>query len=93
MDRRPNLALILVAAGFFALGFIVADRMSTAISLPANQASDQGGGAFSGTEGTLLIRGTRGPSVLIIRGSKMYRVDPEAPAGTNNKVWGSLDAF
>jgi len=92
MNRKPYLAFVLIAGVFFALGFVAADRMSTAAGTPALQA-DQAGAAFGGTEGAILIRGSRGPSVLILRGNKMYRVDPEAPPGGNSKVWGTLDAF
>ena len=75
MVRRFDFRSVLIAAAFFAIGFLVADRMTRveAAQAPAPQESSQ---AFSGTDGAVVMKVNGVPNLIIVRAAKLWRVDP-----------------
>jgi hypothetical protein len=74
----------LIALSFFALGFLVADRMAPAAAAGKAVAEDSNGAAFSGGDGAISAKS----QILLIRGHKIYLVDP-ARGGTQ-RPWGDI---
>jgi hypothetical protein len=77
MDRSRIVGIALVAVVFFALGLVVADRMTPAAASAASTAQDSNGAAFAGTEGAVVMKN----QLYVIRGPRIYRIDP-ATGGT-----------
>jgi len=76
MLRRFDFRAALIAVAFFAIGFLVADRMTRVDAATRRAAPEQdGAAAFSGPDGALVVKANNIPYLLIVRGSKVYRVD------------------
>jgi hypothetical protein len=86
-----NVRAALIAASFFMIGFFVADHMMTAKAEPTSAAQEIHGGSFSGTEGALVVKSGSGSSIFIIRGNKVWKLDPTQSQSLNNKVWGTFE--
>lgn len=84
MTRSGVLRSVLIALACFALGFFVADRMTNASASPLPAMQD-GGAGYSGADGALMVR----PYLVVIRGKKVYRIDPSASGGAQ-KPWAEL---
>jgi hypothetical protein len=84
MNRWMNLQSVLIAGAFFALGFLMADRMTHAGASPGPVAQDGACGAFAGTDGAIAAKSP----ILIFRGHKIYLVDPAR--GGAQRPWGDL---
>ena len=56
MNRWMDLRSVLIAGAFFALGFLVADRMTHAGASSPLVAQDGNGAAFSGADGAIAAR-------------------------------------
>jgi hypothetical protein len=82
--RRISLTIVSVALVFFGLGVIVADSMSPAVASPVTS-PQEGAAGYSGTDGALMVR----PYLIVIRGKKVYRIDPSAQGGAI-KPWSEL---
>ena len=92
MNRWMNARLALVAALFFAAGLWAADHMTAAKAEPAPAAQDLHGGSFSGTDGALVVKSGSGSNIFIIRGNKIWRLDPnQSPQALNTKLWGTIE--
>lgn len=91
MSRWLNIRLALTAALFFAIGLFVADHMTTAKAEPPPAAQEIHGGSFSGSEGALVVKSGQGSCIFIIRGNKVWRLDPNQSQSLNNKVWGVIE--
>jgi hypothetical protein len=85
MNRWTNLKSALLAGAFFALGFLVADRMTNAGANSVPVAQDGNGAAFSGTDGAVVVK----THLLVFRGRKIYKIDPLAPGGAQ-RPWGEI---
>ncbi len=90
MRRWLDAKALVAAVAFFGLGFFVADRMLTAKADTTPAAQEIQGGSFSGAEGALVAKSGQGTSIFIIRGNKVWKLDPNQSQGGNNKVWGVL---
>lgn len=78
MPRRFDFRAALIAAAFFAIGFLVADRMTRAEAAPASApraAEQDAAAAFSGQDGALVTRIGNITYLLVVRGNKVYRMD------------------
>lgn len=76
MLRRFDFRAVLIAVAFFTVGFLVADRMTRAEAAPRSVAAAQdGAAAFSGQDGALVVKANNIPYLILVRGSKIYRVD------------------
>jgi len=84
MNRWMDLRSVLIAGAFFALGFLVADRMTHAGASSVPSSQDSNGAAFSGNDGAIAAKS----QILIFRGHKIYLVDPAR--GGNQRPWGDL---
>jgi len=84
MSRWMDLRSALLAGAFFALGFLLADRMTHVSASPSAALQDSNGAAFSGTDGAIAAKS----QILLFRGHKIYLVDP-ARGGTQ-RPWGDL---
>ena len=84
MSRWMDLRSVLIAGAFFALGFLVADRMTHVSASPSATLQDSNGAAYSGTDGAIAAKSP----ILIFRGHKIYRVDPAQ--GGPHRPWGDL---
>jgi hypothetical protein len=84
MSRWMDLRSVLLAGAFFALGFLVADRMTHVSASPTAALQDSNGAAYSGTDGAIAAKS----QILIIRGHKIYLVDPAR--GGPQRPWGDL---
>lgn len=73
----------LIAIAFAGIGFMIADRMAAAHAAPAvaPMAAD-GGGAFSGTTGTVTLGGDW---VVVVRDNKVYKLNIGRD-GDNNRL-------
>lgn len=91
MDRWTTVRRALVAAACFGNGFFVADRMTAARAESAPHAQEIHGGAFSGSEGALVVKSGQGAGIFIIRGNKVWKLDPNQSQSLNNKVWGVIE--
>lgn len=85
MNRSAAFKSALIALACFALGFLVADRMTTASASAPPVPQDGIGAAFSGTDGAVVVKNY----VLVFRGKKIYRVDPSDKGGAQ-RSWGEL---
>lgn len=90
MRRWLDAKAFVVAVAFFGFGFFVADHMLTAKAEPASAPQEVQGGSFSGSEGALVAKSGQGTSIFIIRGNKVWKIDPNQSQSLNNKVWGVL---
>ena len=84
MSRWMDLRSALLAGAFFALGFLVADRMTHVSASPSAAIQDSNGAAYSGTDGAIAAKS----QILIFRGHKIYLVDPAR--GGAQRPWGDL---
>jgi hypothetical protein len=84
MSRWMDLRSVLLAGAFFALGFLVADRMTHVSANTSPALQDSNGAAYSGADGAIAAKS----QILIFRGHKIYLVDP-ARGGTQ-RPWGDL---
>jgi hypothetical protein len=75
MLRRFDFRAALIAASFFAIGFLVADRMTRVEAAPLSSMQDNGQ-AFSGNDGAVVMKVGGVPQLIIVRAAKLYRVDP-----------------
>lgn len=91
MNRWMNVRMALLAATFFVLGFFAADRMTTAKADPVPTTQEIHGGSFSGSEGAIVAKSGSGASIFIIRGNKIWKLDPNQSPSLNNKVWGIIE--
>lgn len=91
MNRWMSVRLAVTAALFFAIGLFVADHMATAKAEPVPAAQEIHGGSFSGSEGALVVKSGSGSSIFIIRGNKVWKLDPTQSQLLNNKPWGSIE--
>lgn len=77
MLQRFDFRSALIAVAFFAIGFLVADRMTRAEAAPSPvSAAQDAGQGFSGTEGTVVVKVAGVNQLILVRGAKLYRVDP-----------------
>jgi hypothetical protein len=84
MKRWMDLRSVLLAGAFFALGFLLADRMTPAGAAPLPSPQDSNGAAFSGTDGAVVLRN----QIYVIRGGRIYRLDPST--GGTQRHWGEF---
>jgi hypothetical protein len=77
MLRRFDFRAALIAVGFFAIGFLVADRMTRVEAAPLPSMQDNGQ-AFSGNDGAVVMKVNGVPNLIIVRGAKLWRVDPSS---------------
>jgi len=77
MIRRFDFRSVLLAGAFLALGFLIADRMTRADAAPAPAAQDAPQ-SFSGTDGAVVMKVNGVPTLILVRGAKLWRVDPSA---------------
>jgi hypothetical protein len=84
MNRWMDLRTALLALAMFALGFMVADRMSPASAGAPAGAQEGAGGGFSGTDGAVTV----GKGLFVIRGDKYYFLDPSDKGA--QRPWGQL---
>src|SRR5258707_798395 len=56
MIRWMDLRSVLLAGAFFALGFLVADRMTHVSASPSASLQDSNGAAYSGTDGAIAAK-------------------------------------
>ena len=77
MFRRFDFRATLIAVAFFAIGFLVADRMTRAEAAPTAAPAADGDVAagFSGTDGALVTKIGNLTYLIIVRGNKVYRMD------------------
>jgi len=75
MLRRFDFRAVLIAVSFFAIGFLVADRMTRAEAAPVSALQDNGQ-AFSGDNGAVVMKVGGTQQLIIVRAAKLYRVDP-----------------
>jgi len=75
MNTRFDFRSVLIAAAFFAIGFLVADRMARVDAAPPAAVQD-GVQGFSGTDGAVVMKVNGVPNLIIVRASKLWRVDP-----------------
>ena len=85
MNRWMNFRSAFLAGLMFALGFFVADRMTNAGASPLPVAQEGSGAAFGGADGAVVVKS----HLLVIRGHKVYRIDPSGTGG-NLRPWGDL---
>ena len=78
MLRRLDVRSLLLACAFFALGFLVADRMTRADAAQAAPLQEAGMQSFSGTDGAVVMKVNGVPNLIIVRAAKLWRVDPSA---------------
>ncbi len=81
---------LVVAMSFFGIGFFVADHMLTAKAETGALPQEIQGASFSGSEGALVAKSGQGTSIFIIRGNKVWKLDPNQSQSLNNKVWGVI---
>jgi hypothetical protein len=89
MRRWLDAKAFVVAVAFFGFGFFVADHMLTAKAETASSSQEVQGASFSGSEGALVVKTGQGQSIIIIRGNKLWKLDPAQTQG-NSRVWGTL---
>ena len=76
MLRRFDVRTVLLAGAFFALGFLVADRMTRVEAVTAAATQESTTPSFSGTDGAVVMKVNGVPNLIIVRGPKLWRVDP-----------------
>jgi hypothetical protein len=91
MNRWMVFRSALLAAVFFVVGFLMADRMTPAKAETSPVAQDIQGAAFSGSDGAFVTKSGSGTSIFIIRGNKVWKLDPNQSQSLNNKVWGVIE--
>ncbi len=75
MVRRVDLRSLLIAVAFFAIGFLVADRMSR-VEASAPAAQEAAAPSFSGADGAVVMKVNGVPNLVIVRGTKVWKIDP-----------------
>ena len=86
MGKRTYLGTIVIAAAFLAIGFLAADRMTSAsAAAPAALEQDLRGDSFAGTSGTTVIRSDRETFIIIVREKRVYKL-PLGKGGDNNST-------
>ncbi len=86
MSRWFDLRIVVVAVAFLAIGFLAADRMTTAAAAdPAAPAQDLRGDSFSGSTGTTVVRSDREAFIIVVRDRRVYKL-PLSRGGENTQV-------
>ena len=91
MTHRPDLRTVALALAFFAIGFLVAERMTPAsAAAPAAPATIDNAQAFSGTSGTVIAEDAQKvPYVIIVRDTKIWRIQLGASSSAH-RPWATL---